>query len=133
MPIKVKLGLKPPDSITRPFFLLHRNFRLKYIMKNDKSCEWVFYHMDCAQGSRCTWFFFLKFFGSLGVVYTMDHESVPRPCKICDWLLNLSWYHFSLHRGKNVRVPIKFEVPKRHILRPTLSNDMVQWVCSGRG
>jgi hypothetical protein len=26
----------------------------------------------------------------LGVVYTMNHEVVPRPCKICDWLLNSS-------------------------------------------
>ena len=26
----------------------------------------------------------------LRVVYTMDHEVIPRPCKICDWLLNLS-------------------------------------------
>jgi hypothetical protein len=23
----------------------------------------------------------------LGVVYTMDHEVVPRHCTICDWLL----------------------------------------------
>jgi hypothetical protein len=28
---------------------------------------------------------------------------------------------------------MKFKVPKRHILRPTLSTDMVQWVCSRRG
>ena len=37
----------------------------------------------------------------LGVVYTMDHEVVLRLCKICDWLLNLSNDHFSLHQGKN--------------------------------
>ena len=36
----------------------------------------------------------------LGVVYTMNHEVVPRPCKICDWLLNSSWDYFNLHRGK---------------------------------
>ena len=30
----------------------------------------------------------------------MDREVVPRPCKICDWLLNSSWDHFSLHQGK---------------------------------
>ena len=33
-----------------------------------------------------------------------------------------------------VRVPMKLEVPKRHVLRPTLFNDMVQWVfVVGRG
>ena len=26
----------------------------------------------------------------LGVGHTTDHEIVPRPCKICDWLLNSS-------------------------------------------
>ena len=30
----------------------------------------------------------------------MDYEFVPRPCKICDWLLNSSWDHFGLHQGK---------------------------------
>ena len=29
---------------------------------------------------------------------------------------------------KNGRVVMEFGVPKKHILRPTLSNDMVQWV-----
>jgi hypothetical protein len=58
----------------------------------------------------------------------MDHEVVLRPCKICDWLLNSTWDHFSLHQGKNVRVTMKFEVPKRYILRPTLSTGMVQRV-----
>ena len=33
----------------------------------------------------------------------MDHEVVPKPYKICNWLLNLSWDHFGLHQGKNVR------------------------------
>ena len=61
----------------------------------------------------------------------MDHEVLPRPCKICDWLLNLSWDYFDLHWGKLVRVTMKFEVPKRHILRPTLSTDMVQQICGG--
>ena len=61
----------------------------------------------------------------------MDHGVVPRPCKIRDWLLNSSWDHFGLHQGrKNVRVTMEFEVPKRHIARPTLSNDMVQRVYS---
>ena len=36
----------------------------------------------------------------LGDVYTMDHEVVSRPCKIYDWLFNLSWGRFGLHQGK---------------------------------
>ena len=58
----------------------------------------------------------------------MDQEVVARPCNICDWLLNSSREYFGLHKGKNVRVIMEFEVPKRHTLRPTLSIDMVQWV-----
>jgi hypothetical protein len=65
---------------------------------------------------------------------------VPRPCRICDWLLSLSRDHFGSHQGKIIRVTMEFEVPKRHSLRPTLSFDMVrhvlQWErqkrCSGR-
>ena len=70
----------------------------------------------------------LKFWSliALGVVDTMDHEVVPRPCKICDWLLNSSWDHFGLHPRQNVKVTMEFNVPKSHILRPTLSTDMVQ-------
>ena len=30
----------------------------------------------------------------------MDHEVVPRPYKICNWLLNSSWNHFGLHQRK---------------------------------
>jgi hypothetical protein len=55
----------------------------------------------------------------------MDHEVVPRSCKICDWLLTSSWDHFGLHQEENVRVIMKFEVPKRHILRSRLSTDTV--------
>ena len=62
------------------------------------------------------------------VVYTMDHEVVPWPCKICDWLLNSSWDHFGLHQGRNVRVTMEVEVLKRHNLRPTVSSGMVQRV-----
>ena len=62
----------------------------------------------------------------LGVVHTMDHEVVPRPCRICDWLSNWSQVHFALHQGKKVKVAMEFEVPKRHIVRPTLSTNMVQ-------
>ena len=70
-----------------------------------------------------------------GVVYTMGHEGVPRLCRICDWLLNLSQDHFGLYQGEKVRVTMKFEVH-----RDTLSTTMVQrvllWVrqnrCFGR-
>ena len=30
----------------------------------------------------------------------MEHEVVPRPSKICDWLLNSSHDHFGLHQKK---------------------------------
>ena len=62
----------------------------------------------------------------------MDHEVVLGPCKIRDWLLNSSHDHFGLHQGKMVRVAMEFEVPKRHILKPTLSIDMVHLVCDGK-
>ena len=64
----------------------------------------------------------------LGVVYTMDNEVIPRPCKICDWLLNSIHGHFGLQQGHNIRMTMEFKVPKRHILRPTLSIDIVQHV-----
>ena len=67
---------------------------------------------------RCFW----------GVVYTMEHEVVSRPCKICDWLLNSSKDHYSLQQGKNVRGTMEFEVPIRQFSRPTLSSDTVQIV-----
>ena len=35
-----------------------------------------------------------------GVVDTMDHEVVQRPCRRCGWLLNLSWDHFGVHIRK---------------------------------
>jgi hypothetical protein len=46
----------------------------------------------------------------------MDHEIIPRLCKICDWLLNSSWDHFGSHQGENARVTVEFKVPKRHIV-----------------
>ena len=67
----------------------------------------------------------------LRVVYTMDHEVVRKPCKICDWLLNSSRDHFGLHQGRFffvVKVTMEFEVPKGHVLRVVLSTNMVQWV-----
>ena len=30
----------------------------------------------------------------------MDHEVIPRPCNIYNWLLNSSQDHFGLHQGK---------------------------------
>ena len=30
--------------------------------------------------------------------------------------------------GRNVRVTMEFEIPERHVLRPTLSTDMIQWI-----
>ena len=57
----------------------------------------------------------------LGVVYTMDHEVVPRPCRICERLLNPSRDHLSSHQGENARETMEFEIPKRHILRLTIS------------
>jgi hypothetical protein len=56
----------------------------------------------------------------------MDHEVIPRPYKIYDWLLNSFRDDYDLHQGKNVRVTMKFEAPKRHTLRPPLSTNMVQ-------
>ena len=45
------------------------------------------------------------------------------------WLVvELVLDHFGFRQGKNVKVTMKFEVPKRHILRPTLSTNMIQWV-----
>ena len=38
--------------------------------------------------------------GSLGVVYIMEHEIIPCSSKICDWPLNSSRDHFSLHQEK---------------------------------
>jgi hypothetical protein len=48
----------------------------------------------------------------LGVVYTMDHEVVPRPSKRCDWTLKLSRDDLGLHQGKNGRVTTEVEVLK---------------------
>ena len=58
----------------------------------------------------------------------MDHEVVPRPCQICDWLLNSSLDKFGFHQRKNVKVTMEFKILKKHISRPTLSADMVQKV-----
>ena len=71
----------------------------------------------------------------------MDREVVvPRPYKFFDWMLNSSLDLFGLHQEKKIRVTMKFEVFKRHIVMPTLPTNMVHWVlwwerqkrCSGR-
>ena len=49
----------------------------------------------------------------------MDQVVVPWCCKSVDWLLNSSLDHFGLHQGKNDRVTMEVEVPKRIILRPS--------------
>ena len=48
---------------------------------------------------------------NLGVVYTMNHEVIPRFCKICDWLLSLTTFFYT--KDKNVKVTMEFEVPKK--------------------
>ena len=55
------------------------------------------------------------------------HKVVLGLCKSVDWLLNSSRDRYGLHQGKSVRVTMEDEIPKRRILRPTLSIDMVQW------
>ena len=49
---------------------------------------------------------------SLGAVYTMDHEVVPRPPKRCDWTLKSSRDNLGLHQGKYGRVTTEVEVHK---------------------
>ena len=58
----------------------------------------------------------------------MDYEVIPRPCKIGDWLLNLSRDHFGLHQGKDVKSDHGVQGPQKTCLRPTLSTEMVQRV-----
>jgi hypothetical protein len=71
-----------------------------------------------------------------GVVYAMDHEVIPRPCKICVWLLNLSssWDHFGLHQGRKCQSDHGVRDPQKTYLRTyfyplTWSNKF----CGGRG
>ena len=58
----------------------------------------------------------------------MDQEVVQGCCKSVDSLLNSSHDHFGFHQGKNGIVMMEVEVPKRHVLRPNKSTDMVQQV-----
>ena len=62
----------------------------------------------------------------LGVVYTLDHEVIPRPRKICIWLSNLSRNHFGdtepkCHSDHGVQGPQKtiFEACSIHRHDPT--------------
>ena len=87
----------------------------------EASCQFIVY-MSCYSLNK-------NFLIFLGVVHTMDHEVVPRPCKICDWLLNLSRDHFGLHQGKKCQSDHGVWDPqKTKFLRPTLSTYMVQRV-----
>lgn len=59
----------------------------------------------------------------------MDHEVILDSFQICEWLLNLSWDHFSLHQEEiSVTMTLELKVPKRHVVTPTLSTVMVQRV-----
>ena len=65
----------------------------------------------------------------LAFLKDMDHEVIPRLYKLCDWLLNLLWDHFGVHKGENDKVTMEFDSSlQRHILRPTLFIDKVQRV-----
>ena len=48
-----------------------------------------------------------------GVVYPIDHEVAQGPINFCDWMLNLSWDHFGVHQGENVRVNMEFKVTNK--------------------
>ena len=67
----------------------------------------------------------------------MDHEVIPRPCKINDWLLNSSRDHFSLHQEKRMWVRVTMHgvrgPQKTCFLRPTLSTHMVQRILRWEG
>ena len=66
-------------------------------------------------------------------LFTPQTWVVPRPNKICGWLLNSSWDHFGLHQGKNVGVTMEFKIPKRHITRPDHPLTWSNGFCNGRG
>jgi hypothetical protein len=55
-------------------------------------CPWII-NSGCMKITRIS---------DLGAVHTMDHEVIPWPCKICDWLLNSSQDHFNLHQEKKM-------------------------------
>jgi hypothetical protein len=58
----------------------------------------------------------------------MDHEVVPRPCTLCDLVVELFPGPLQCTPKKNVRLTMEIEVPKRCIFRPTSSTNMVQRV-----
>ena len=98
-------------------------FRLHWPNTQSPVCQ-IFKHFS---RSRLNLTLELKF-PNKGLFTPWTMQVVPRPYKIYDWLLNSSRYHFSLHQGKDVKLAIELKAPKRHILRPTLSTDMVQWI-----
>ena len=69
-----------------------------------------------------------------GDVYTMDHEVVPMPCKVCDWLLNLSQDHFGLHKRKQMSEwPWRSRSPKDILQGLHYPLTWSNGFCGGRG
>ena len=68
------------------------------------------------------------YFSHSGVVYTMDHEVVPRRCKRVDWLMVSSHDNFGLHHEKNGRGTMEVEVSKIQFSRKNKCTNMVQRV-----
>ena len=69
----------------------------------------------------------------LRVVYIMDHEVVPRPFKICDWLLDSSRDHFGLHKGKMSKWPWSSGPQKTYFKAYIIHWHGPTNFCSGRG
>ena len=64
----------------------------------------------------------------------MDREVVPKPCKICDWMLNSSWEHFGLHQGKKMsRWSWSLRFPKDIFKGPHYLLTWSNKFCAGRG
>ena len=66
-----------------------------------------------------------------GAVYTMDPKVVPRLCKICDWLLNSSWDHFSLHQWKKCQSDHGVQGPQKTCYKAYIIHQ--HGLCDGRG
>ena len=64
----------------------------------------------------------------------MDHEVLPRSCKICDWLLTSSHNHFGLHQGKKCQSDHGVQGPaKTHFKAYTIHRHGPTQFCDGRG
>jgi hypothetical protein len=58
----------------------------------------------------------------------MDHEAVPRLCKICDWLLNSSQDHFGLHQGKKCQSDHEVQGPQKTYFKAyIIHGHVLQW------